>query len=56
MIRRSEMSRGNPVPGFPQTPSAARRSEEVPSTPEGKRMNPLVPQVSEYSRPRRPQR
>ena len=60
------MIRGNPVPGFPQAPSAARSSEPTPSAvlemrptpfaPGGKSMNRLSPPVSEYSRPRRPQR
>ncbi len=40
------MTRGNPRPGFPRTPS----------TLEGMSTDRLLPHGSEYSRPRRPQR
>ncbi|GEM_PF-6123110 len=60
------MNRGNPRPGFPRPPSAALGIGPTPSavlemrpTPrarEGKSTDLLLPQVLEYSRPRRPQR
>ena len=89
MNRGNEVSWGNPMPGFPQAPSAARsregnpmpglaapsmgapdgrphRSSQAPSAargvdgvppaPEASSTNRPVPQGSEYSRPRRPQR
>ncbi len=45
-VEMNEMLRGNPVPGFPRTPSAARGKREH---------GPAVPS-HECSRPRRPQR
>ncbi len=60
------MNRGNPRPGFPRppsaalgigpTPSAVLEMRPTPFAPGGKSMNRLSPPVSEYSRPRRPQR
>ena len=46
MNRGNDISRGNPVPGFPQTPSAPQERAAIRP----------VPQSHEFSRPRRPQR
>ncbi len=56
MNRGNDMSRGNPVPGFPQAPSAARSWEPTPSEPAETGSSRPVPQSHECSRPRRPQR
>jgi hypothetical protein len=71
MNRGSEMPWGNPMPGlaapsmgapdgrphrYSQAPSAARGTDGVPSAPEASSTNRLLPHVSEYSRPRGPQR
>ncbi len=50
------MIRRNPVPGFPQAPSAARSSEPTPSAPADTGSNRPVSPSHECSRPRRPQR
>lgn len=66
MTRGNATFRGNPEPGFPRTPSAARGRGKTPSAARSpkaalsaageSRTNRLLPQDSEYSRPRRPQR
>jgi hypothetical protein len=56
MNRGNDMSRGNPVPGFPQTPSAARGWEPTPSAPAEEGLTRAVSPSHECSRPRRPQR
>ena len=66
MNRGNEMSRGNPMPGFPQTLSAARGWDRTPSAARGwepicsapqrnREQGPAAPS-HECSRPRRPQR
>ena len=56
MNRGNEMFRGNPEPGFPRTPSAARSTGVPPSAPAETGSTRSVSPSHECSRPRRPQR
>ncbi len=56
MNRGNDVFRGDPKPGSPRTPSAARGMEPPPSAPADAGTSRPVPQSHECSRPRRPQR
>ena len=52
----SDQSRGNPVPGYPRAPSAARGWEPTTSAPAETGLTRSVSPSHECSRPRGPQR